>query len=90
MSLSSNLSPQFGQNFGGLAGSSGSHPHLSHLYFGNPAGFFAPQFAQKLPLLLAPQEQIQPSGFALPQFGQKLPLTSVPQSHFHPPAAGAA
>ena len=50
----------------------------------------APQFAQKLPLLLAPQEQIQPSGFALPQFGQKLPLTSVPQSHFHPPAAGAA
>ena len=31
MSFASNGSPHSGQNFGGLVGSSGSQPHLSHL-----------------------------------------------------------
>ena len=31
ISLSSNGSPHWGQNFGGCIGSSGSQPHLSHL-----------------------------------------------------------
>ena len=33
------MSPHSGQNFGGFVGSSGSQPHLSHLYSGAPVGF---------------------------------------------------
>ena len=50
ISPSSNISPHSGQNFGGFAGSCGSHPHLSHLYCKIPAGFFIPQLEQNFPV----------------------------------------
>ncbi len=56
ISPSLNGSPHSGQNFGGWVGSSGSQPHLSHLYFGVPAGFFVPHSAQNLPLFSLPHE----------------------------------
>ena len=80
-SFSSNTSPHSGQNFGGCAGSAGSQPHLSHLYCGTPAGFFAPQFWQNLPLFTAPQEQVQPSasaGLGEPHSGQNFPVAVAP------------
>ena len=87
----SNGSPHSGQNFGGLVGSFGSQPHLSHLYFIVP-GFFAPHSEQNLPVLTAPQEQVHlpSSGFFAPHSGQNLPLAEAPHfGHFHVPAAGA-
>ena len=57
----SKRSPHSGQNLGGVAPFWGSQPHLSHLYWGTPAGFFAPQLGQNLPLFTLPQEQVQPS-----------------------------
>ena len=59
VSFSLNGSPQFGQNFGGLVGSSGSQPHLSQRYRGFIAGFGEPQLVQNLPVFTAPQEQVQ-------------------------------
>ena len=72
MSPPSKGSPHSGQNFGGCVGSAGSQPHLSHLYCGTPAGFFAPHSEQNLPLFTAPQEHVQVfaaagSGFFVPQ-----------------------
>ena len=49
MSPSSKTSPHSGQNFGGLDGSAGSHPHLSHLYRGTTAGLGFPHSMQNLP-----------------------------------------
>ncbi len=90
MSPSSNLSPHSGQNFGGVVPFSGSQPHLSHLYTGTPAGFFAPHSGQNLPLFTAPQLQVQPSsaGFGLPHSAQNLPVFVAPQLHFQLFAAG--
>ena len=93
MSPLSNGSPHSGQNFGGVVPFSGSQPHLSHLYCGTPAGFFAPQFGQNLPLQTAPQEHFQLSagaGFGCPHSGQNLPLAVAPQLHFQPDAAAGA
>lgn len=91
-SLSSNTSPHSGQNFGGCAGSAGSHPHLSQRYRGALSGFFAPQFEQNLPLLTFPQVQVQPScagsGFFAPHSGQNLPVAVAPQLHFQLSPAG--
>ena len=89
-SPSSKGSPHSGQNLGGWAGSSGSQPHLSHLYWGTPAGFFAPHSAQNFPLFTAPQEQVQPSaaGRGLPHSGQNFPVTAAPQVHCQLSAAG--
>ena len=50
-SPSSKGSPHSGQNLGGWAGSSGSQPHLSHLYWGTPAGFFRPALRAEFPLV---------------------------------------
>ena len=68
----------------------GSQPHLSHLYWGTPAGFFAPHSAQNLPLFTAPQEQVQPSaaGLGLPHSGQNFPVAVAPQAHCQLSAAG--
>ena len=92
MSPSSKGSPHSGQNLGGLTPFSGSQPHLSHLYWGTPAGFFAPHSGQNLPLFTAPQAQVQPagsSGFLVPHSGQNLPVTDAPQpGHVQPAAAG--
>ena len=90
MSPSSKGSPHSGQNLGGCAGSAGSQPHLSHLYWGTPAGFFAPHSAQNFPLFTAPQEQVQPSaaGLGLPHSGQNFPVTVAPHSHRQLSAAG--
>ena len=87
MSPSSKGSPHSGQNFGGWAGSSGSHPHLSHLYWGTPAGFLAPHSGQNLPLFTAPQVQVQPSsaGLGEPHSGQNFPDATLPQVHFQLP-----
>ena len=78
MSPSSNGSPHSGQNFGGWVGSSGSQSHLSHLYFGVPAGRGLPHSAQNLPLFTAPHVHVQPSaagaGFGWPQLPQNLPV----------------
>ena len=94
MSPSSNGAPHSGQNFGGWVGSSGSQPHLSHLYFGVPAGFGRPHSEQNLPLFTAPHTHVQPSGVAgrgRPQLPQNLPVLPVwPQAHVQLPAAGAA
>jgi hypothetical protein len=87
MSPSSKGSPHSGQNFGGLVGSSGSKPHLLHLYLAVPSGFLEPQLEQNFPLLEAPQEQIQApssSGFLEPHSGQNLPVATAPQAHFQP------
>ena len=77
---------------GRCLGSAGSHPHLSHLYCGTPAGFFAPHSEQNLPLFTAPQEHFQPSsagmGLGLPHSGQNFPLTVAPQLHFQLSPAG--
>ena len=93
MSPSSKGSPHSGQNLGGLVGSAGSQPHLSHLYCGMPAGFFAPHSAQNLPLFTAPQLHTQPSGlgsgFFAPHSGQNLPVATAPQAHFQLPAGAA-
>ena len=94
ISPSLNGSPHSGQNFGGCLGSSGSQPHLSHLYRGSASGFFAPHSGQNLPLLTAPQEHTQPfcagaaSGFFAPHSGQNLPVTTFPQAHCQLSAAG--
>ena len=61
ISPSSNGSPHSGQNFGGCAGSSGSQPHLSHRYWGTPAGLGLPHSEQNFPLLIAPQLHTQPA-----------------------------
>ena len=93
MSPLSKGSPHSGQNRGALVGSAGCQPHLSHLYWGTPAGFLPPQFAQNLPVFFAPQEQVQPpssAGLGLPHSGQNLPVAVAPQAHFQPSAAGAA
>ena len=77
LSLSSKISPHSGQNLGGLCGSSGTQPHLSHLKTGAPSGFFAPQLAQNLPWFTVPQLQVQPacsSGFGAPHSAQNLPV----------------
>ena len=50
-----NGSPHSGQNFGGCVGSAGVQPHLSHLYWSAPAGFFAPHSMQNLPWFFVPQ-----------------------------------
>ena len=95
VSFSLNGSPQFGQNFGGLVGSSGSQPHLSQRYRGFIAGLGEPQLVQNLPVFTAPQEQVQlafaagAGGFFAPHSGQKLPETIAPQEHFHWSVAGA-
>ena len=70
------MSPHSGQNLGGFMGSSGSHPHLSHLYKGAPSGFFAPQLEQNLPWFTVPHEHVQPasSGFFAPHSAQNLPV----------------
>ena len=67
---------------------SGSQPHLSHLYCGIPAGFFAPHSGQNLPLFTAPQAQVQPSsaGFGAPHSGQNLPVAVAPHLQVQPPA----
>ena len=92
MSPSSKGSPHSGQNLGGCLGSAGSQPHLSHLYWGTPAGFFAPHSEQNLPLFTAPQAHVQPSsagaGLGLPHSGQNLPVTVAPQAHFQLSPAG--
>ena len=93
MSPSSKGSPHSGQNLGGWVGSAGSQPHLSHLYCGTPAGFFAPHSAQNLPLFTAPQAQTQPSawasGFFVPHSGQNFPVAEAPHcGHFQPSPAG--
>ena len=92
MSPSLKGSPHRGQNLGGLWGSSGSHPHLSHLYRGAPAGLREPQFGQNCPWFTLPQLQVQPSGAAgcgLPQLVQNLPvLPLAPHAQSQPPAAG--
>lgn len=91
MSSSPNLSPHSGQNLGGFLGSSGIQPHLSHRYWGAPAGFRAPHSEQNFPWFTAPQEQVQPaagSGFLAPHSGQNLPVTVAPQLHLQP-SAGA-
>ena len=99
MSPSSKGSPHSGQNLGGLVGSAGSQPHLSHLYWGTPAGFFVPHSAQNLPLLDAPQVgQVQApsadalggSGFLAPHSGQNLPVATLPQAQVQLSPAGAA
>lgn len=56
VSPSLNGSPHSGQNFGGLVGSSGSQPHLSHLNFFTAAGRGLPHSAQNLPLFTALQQ----------------------------------
>jgi hypothetical protein len=87
MSPSSKGSPHSGQNLGGFAGSSGSHPHLSHLYSGTPAGFGLPHSEQNFPLLTAPQAQIQPSaaGFGAPHSVQNFPVfPAFPQVQAQP------
>ena len=89
MSPVSKGSPHSGQNLGGCLGSSGSQPHLSHLYCGAAAGLGLPHSAQNLPLFTAPQEQVQPSaaglgsGFFAPHSGQNLPVAVVPQAQTH-------
>ena len=96
LSLSSNISPHSGQNFGGFAGSAGVQPHLLHLYLITAAGRFAPHSEQNLPLFTAPQEHVQVfaaagSGFFVPQEEQNLPVDTVPHcGHVQPFAAGAA
>ena len=93
ISPSLNGSPHSGQNFGGWVGSSGSQPHLSHLYFGVPAGFFVPHSAQNLPLFSLPQVgQVQPSasGFFAPHSGQNLPVAVLPHCGQIQAPAGAA
>ena len=90
-SLSSKGSPHSGQNLGGWAGSSGSQPHLSHLYLGVPAGLGLPHSEQKRPLFTAPQLQVQPSaaaGRGLPHSGQNFPVTVAPQLQVQLSAAG--
>ena len=93
-SLLSNTSPHSGQNFGGLALSSGSHPHLSQRYAFAPSGLLAPHSAQNFPLLTLPQAaHVQPSdgsGFGAPQSAQNLPVFTWPQPHFQLSAAGCA
>ena len=92
-SPSSKGSPHSGQNLGGWAGSSGSQPHLSHLYCGTPAGFGLPHSAQNFPLFTAPQLHVQPfacdSGFLVPHSGQNFPVAVAPHcGHFQLSAAG--
>ena len=90
MSPLSKGSPHSGQNLGGLVGSAGSQPHLSHLYWGTPAGFLAPHSVQNLPLFTVPQAHFQPSsGFLAPHYGQNLPVATAPQAHFQLPAGAA-
>ena len=76
-------SPHSGQNFGGLVGSSGTQPHLSHLYLRTAAGLAFPHSTQNFPLLTAPQEQVQlplgAAGFGFPHSGQNFPVAVVPQ-----------
>ena len=89
MSPASKGSPHSGQKRGALVGSSGCQPHLSHLYWGMPAGFLLPQFWQNLPVLAVPQEQVQlPSsaGLGLPHSGQNFPEAVAPHLQVHPPA----
>ena len=74
-------------------GSSGSHPHLSHLNWGTPAGFLEPHSLQNFPLLTVPQLHTHPSGvisgFLEPHSGQNFPVTEVPQEgQIQLPAAG--
>ena len=72
--------------------SSGSHPHLSHLYTGTPAGFLAPHSAQNLPLLKVPHEHVHPRaslGCGCPHSEQNLPVfPACPQAHVHPVKLG--
>ena len=87
MSPLSKGSPHSGQNLGALVGSAGCQPHLSHLYWGTPAGFLLPQFWQNFPVFFAPQEQVQvPSsaGRGLPHSGQNLPAAGVPHLQTQP------
>ena len=87
MSPSSNGSPHSGQNLGGFAGSSGSHPHLSHLYCKASAGFGLPHSEQNFPLLTAPQVQVQPpaAGFGAPHSVQNFPVfPAFPQVQAQP------
>ena len=91
ISASSKGSPHSGQNFGGLRGSSGCQPHLSHAYCGAPVGFLAPHSAQNFPLFTAPHAHVQPSfeasGFLAPHSGQNFPVADAPHAgHFHPVA----
>ena len=58
-------SPHSGQNFGGLVGSSGTQPHSLHLYCFTAAGLGFPHSEQNLPLLTAPQLQVQVSSTGL-------------------------
>ena len=85
MSSSPKGSPHSGQNFGGLVGSAGSHPHLSHLYCGAPAGFLVPQLEQNFPLFCVPHEHVQDppaAGFGFPHSGQNFPVAFAPHEHF--------
>ena len=79
LSPSLNGSPHSGQNFGGLVGSSGSQPHLSHLNFFTAAGRGLPHSAQNLPLFTAPHVHVQLSsaGLGWPQLPQNLPVLPV-------------
>lgn len=82
-------SPHSAQNLGGLNGSAGSQPHLSHRYRGAPAGLGLPHSAQNLPLFTAPQEQVQPAasaGLGLPHSAQNFPVLEAPQEQVHEPA----
>ena len=91
MSPSSKGSPHSGQNLGGWAGSSGSQPHLSHLYCGTPAGLGLPHSAQNFPLFTAPQEQVQPfvsAGLGFPHSGQNFPVAVAPQEQVQLSPAG--
>ena len=94
ISPSSKGSPHSGQNLGRWVGSDGSQPHLSHLYWGTPAGFFAPHSVQNLPLLAVPHAgQVQlfaGSGLFAPHSGQNYPTAFAPQfGHVQLSAAGA-
>ena len=73
-------------------GSAGSQPHLSHLYWGTPAGFFAPQLGQNFPLFTLPQEQVQPSaGLGAPHSTQNFPVFPfTPQEQVQPADAAGA
>ena len=75
--------PQFGQNFGGLAGSGAGEPQFAQTGAAAAAGFLLPQFGQnaKLPSTALPQfVQVQVptgAGFFSPQNGQNANFSST-------------
>ena len=53
--------PQFGQNFGGLAGSGNGWPQFVQKAAAAACGFGLPQFGQNLPVFTLPQEHVHVS-----------------------------